>query len=67
MGVYYSTELALFYINRLYEKSSTLSLKPQILSTPSLAGYDAISYAVYYTAAKSGVRGIWKAIRRPYE
>jgi len=64
-GVYYGMNLALhnFKIHATEQPHSTF--KPQLLFVSSLNGYEAAPFETDYVASKWGVRGMWKAIRRP--
>ncbi|KAK4496417.1 hypothetical protein PRZ48_012397 [Zasmidium cellare] len=64
-GVWWTTNLALFYFNKFHASTPSTSFKPQILLISSLAGYAASPFDADYGAAKHGVRGLWKAIRAP--
>lgn len=63
MGVYYSTCLALHYF-RLPSTGEVRPPKQHILFIGSLAGYLEIPPVADYNAAKFGVRGLWKCIRK---
>ena len=67
IGSYYSTTLALFYFNSIAaaQKGEVLDFKPQLVLISSIAGYEAFPFGADYTAAKFGVRGLWKSIRKP--
>lgn len=62
-GVWWTTNLALFYFNKLHKAKT--SFHPQLLLMSSLAGYAPPPFDADYAAAKHGVRGLWKSIRTP--
>ncbi|KAK4546686.1 hypothetical protein LTR36_001904 [Oleoguttula mirabilis] len=67
-GVYYSTTLALHSFNRQAATAPSdghPAFRPQILFVASLKGYEAFDFDCDYSAAKFGVRAIWKSVRRP--
>ena len=63
-GVHYTANLALFYFFRLSRQQRNTDFKPQLLFISSLAGYEAFPFSADYAAAKFGVRGLWKGIRK---
>ncbi|KAI9663369.1 MAG: hypothetical protein M1831_002653 [Alyxoria varia] len=60
-GVYFSTVLALHYFRA--SSSASATRKKHILFIGSLASYLEVPPMSDYTAAKFGVRGLWKSIR----
>lgn len=68
-GVYWTTNLALFYFNQIHKSNpgAQSSFQPQLLLVSSIAGYACPPFEADYAAAKHGVRGLWKAIRWPDE
>lgn len=65
-GVWWTTNLALFYFNKFHRaKTSETSFHSQLLLVSSLAGYAPPPFDADYAAAKHGVRGLWKSIRTP--
>ncbi|KAF2166980.1 hypothetical protein M409DRAFT_54738 [Zasmidium cellare ATCC 36951] len=67
-GVWWTTNLALFYFNKFHaSRSESSEFGPQILLISSLAGYGPPPFDADYGAAKHGVRGLWKSIRVPDE
>lgn len=65
VGSYYTTSLALFYFNKLAPLCQTPRWAPQLVFISSIAGYESIPFGADYVAAKFGVRGLWKTIRKP--
>lgn len=61
IGVYYTALLAVHYFN--ITRVSGDVFKPQLCFMSSLAGYSDLPFASDYSAAKWGVRGIWRSLR----
>ncbi|KAI9714792.1 MAG: hypothetical protein M1820_000081 [Bogoriella megaspora] len=65
IGVYYTALLALHYF-RLPGKSRNVEFRKQLLFIGSVGAYLELPPMADYTAAKFGVRGLWKTIRRDF-
>lgn len=61
IGVYYTALLAVHYFNITRIQGD--DFKPQLCFMSSLAGYGDLPFSSDYSAAKWGVRGIWRSLR----
>lgn len=61
IGVYYTALLAVHYFNITRVEDD--DFKPQLCFMSSLAGYGDLPFSSDYSAAKWGVRGIWRSLR----
>lgn len=69
MGGYYTALLAVHYLHQPRDKNemATIPSDRSLLLLGSIASYRALPFAIDYSAAKFGIRGLFKALRTPLE